>query len=760
MNENYREFDEFHGQTNEQLEYSGQNITFMSILLAVLKRPYIVVISMFVILAPLIYYLTTIVPMYMSSATMMVSVKGVSFLDVVSIVGNSDKSSKTQKYYTSILDSREYRDDIVNHVLSSNPTMSRDSIEHIVKYNVKYLENPREEGFLTITAISQQKEFALFLAKAASNKFQDRSINLERQDAETVSKFIDNQLSRINQKMENAEEELQNFLRMNKFIITDTEMGVGQELTDMEKNLSEAEAGLGMVRMNIESYEQQINEIISQLSSASQGDIDQEDIGLKRRLELIKNEIEKASMSSDSAEVIESLRMERNQILSSLVSTVSANTRNNELGSSFSSMTLLKMEKELETALLEEERFSNQVNFYRIQIDVFMKEHPDISKDILEYIRLVRAREVLRKTVDILLEKHEEIRIRVASENGGVKLIDRPRLAEEPIARKRYIKLILGVIASLGLGVLICVIIDRFDDSIKDENEVQQLGLPVFGTIPVLTGGKDGSGSFLHLIKNGDDSELATKLLVNYSEKSPIAEAYRSLKTSLSFIAKDKSKKIFVITSPSSSEGKSLSTGNLDISFAQGGYKVLIVDCDLRRATQHKYFDFERKPGLIEYLFDEVSLTSIIKETSIPNLSLITSGSSPPNPAEMINSKKMTTFLNQIREQFDIIFLDTPPIMACVDSRVLAKQTDGMILIAKVESTSNKALLHSYNLAKRLNVEILGVILNHVESRYGYGYYYAYRYYNPYSYYSSYSYYYQEDEEKRERVKKKRRLKT
>ena len=155
-------------------------------------------------------------------------------------------------------------------------------------------------------------------------------------------------------------------------------------------------------------------------------------------------------------------------------------------------------------------------------------------------------------------------------------------------------------------------------------------------------------------------------------------------------------------------------------------------------------------------MFDEVSLSSVVKNTSISNLNLVTAGASPPNPAELINSKKMAAFLNEIREQFDIILLDTPPIIACVDSRILAAQTDGMILIAKVESTSYKALLHSYNLAQRLNVEIIGVILNQIESRFGYGYYYTYRYYNPYSYYSSYSYYYQEDEKTQKRVKKRR----
>ncbi len=755
---NHREFEELPAQTDDQLEYSGRGITLMTVLLAVLKRPWIVFVSLLVVMLPLIYYLLSMVPIYMSTATVMVSVKGVSFLDAVSLVEGSKSTNKTQKYYTSILDSREYRDDIVNQVIATFPEMPRDSVAGVI--NIEYKANPREEGFLNISAISQKQKFAFFLAQAAVDNFRNRSIYLERQDAENVSKFIGEQIANVNQKMEKAQEALQSFLRKNKFIASETEMGVGQELLDLEKNLSDAEAGLEMITMNIDSYDKQIKELLSQLSSTYKEDYNQEDVTLKARVEEIRDRLGKASALGLTADEIEELRKERNQIVSQIVRSVSLTAPNGEMGSSYSGMNLLNLEKELEAALIEEERYKNQVNFYKIQIDRFMEEHPNISKDILEYAGLVRARDVLKSTIDILLEKREEARIRVASEQGGVKVIDKPRLPKYPVPRKRSMKLIMGIIGALGLGIIICVIIDRFDDSVKDENEIQQLGLPVFGTIPLITQSKSASESFLQMIKkDGDPGKEEIRLLTSHSEKSPVAEAYRSLKTSLSFIATDKSKKIFVISSPGSSEGKSLTTANLAISFAQGGSNTLIIDCDLRRATQHKYFEMERKPGLTNYLYSEVPLQDIIKKTPLPNLHLITAGSSPPNPAELAASGKMASFLKEIRSEYDIILIDTPPIMACVDSRVLAGRGDGMILIAKVESTSYKAVLHAVNLSRRLNVEILGVILNQTEMRYGYGYYYAYRYYNPYSYYySGYSYYYQEDEATGERVKKRAKV--
>jgi capsular exopolysaccharide synthesis family protein len=291
------------------------------------------------------------------------------------------------------------------------------------------------------------------------------------------------------------------------------------------------------------------------------------------------------------------------------------------------------------------------------------------------------------------------------------------------------------------------------------------LGLTVFGTVPALIPsektrinkskglGKSASG------KSGYDD----KLLTRYSEKSPIAEAYRSLKTSIQFLAHDKSKKVFVISSPGSSEGKSLTTVNTGISFANGGQRVLIIDADLRRPVQHKYFDFHRRPGLTNYLFDEVQLSDILRETPVPNLYLISAGNSPPNPAELVASRKMKDFIQEVSNQFDIVLVDSPPIMACVDSRVIAESTDGMILLAQMESTSLREFAHAVNLCRKLNVEICGVILNLVEFRYGYSYYYAYRYYNPFSYYyysGNYYYYYEEGESKGKKMKRKKGMIT
>ncbi len=749
MNDNFTQIRRNPLSVEDPSGVSSDAITFMSMFLAVLKRPWILGLSFLIVLVPLSYYLLNISTVYKSSSIVMVSIGGTSFLDAVSLVEGPRSDVKSEKYYTSILDSRAYRDDVLEHIISSNPHMPRDSVSIIVRDNIEYSINRREPGFIEIYATSQSKEFARILAETALDKFKARSVNLEREDAVHISKFINGQIENISTKLEQAEKDLQSFLSRRKLIMVDIEAGITQELFELEWKHNEAKANLEMVSININSYDRQMSELLNELTNEFKAVDEDKILRLKNRLAGIRKTLNNLESLNLSQADIQVLMVERDQVRSELISLVTPAASDENNGVSNVGVTIQRLEEELEAALLRQTDFRNQVQFYRLQIERFRKDHPNLSEDILTFASLSRAKEVLEKTLDILLEKREEIRIRVESEMGGIKIIDAPRLPDEPISRKRAQKLILGILAAFALGIPLSIVLDRFDNTIKDENDIRKsFGLSVFGTIPSLDADRYSGRSAKH--RDKDDKEvivasskypaLSKKLLKSYSEKSPAAEAYRSLKIALHFLASDKSKKIFIISSPSVSEGKSLTTANLAMSFAQGGNRTLILDCDLRKTVQHKYFEVDRKPGLTNYLYGEVELEDIIRDTGVANLFLITAGSSPSNPAELLASQKMKRLLEKLRTQYDFILVDTPPILVCSDSRVLAETADGMIMIVKVEFTNIKALDHAINLTKHLNIDILGLILNQVEFRFGRAYYYTYRYYRPYSYYSGYYY--------------------
>jgi capsular exopolysaccharide synthesis family protein len=753
LNESFAEMRQHQLPIEDLSDGAANAITFMSVFLAILKRPWIIVSSLLIIIVPLVFYLMSISTVYSSSSTVMVSVRGSSFLDAVSLVEGASSDAKSEKYYTSILDSRAFREDVAEQIVISYPDMPSDSVDRIVRSSIGFAANRREPGFLSIYATSQSPDFAKHLAEISLDKFQSRSVDLQREDALHISRFINDQVESISKKLEQAEEELQSFLSRKKLIIVSPETGITQELFELELKNNEAKANLEMLVINISSFDHQMNELLSKLTAES-NDVDEAKINeLKARLSKIRRNLDNANSLKLNQAKIQVLKVERDQLRNELIGYLTPTSPGKNGSISNVSVTLQKLEEELGSALLKQTAFQNQVSFYGLQIERFRKEHPNLSEDILTFASLSRAKEVLQKTLDILLEKREEIRIRVESEMGGIKVIDAPRVPDSPLARKRSQKLIIGFLMAFGMGILLSVIFDKFDNTIKDENDINQsYDFSVFGTIPSLDDDKY-HGLEYDRYSRKNDKKLETddnpkakngksndKLLKHYSEKSPIAEAYRSLKINLQFLATDKSKKMFVISSPSASEGKSMTTSNLGISFARGGAKTLIIDCDLRKSVQHKNFEIERKPGLTNYLYGQVGLDEIIQEVEVDNLSVIPAGNSPNNPAGLLASDKMKNLLNELRSQFDFILVDTPPILVCSDSRILAEFVDGMIAIVKVESTNIKALDHAIQLTKHLNIEVLGIILNQVSFRFGRAYYYTYRYYKPYSYYSGYYY--------------------
>ncbi len=753
MNNNSTEMGKRQFSMDESDVGSSDAITVMSVFLSVLKRPWILIVSFLVVLAPLMFYLMNVSTIYKSSATVMVSVRGSSIMDAVSVVEGTSSNSKSEKYYTSILDSRAFRDDVADVIVSKLPDLPTDSLRSVVRRSIGYEVNRREPGFIDIYATSQSTSFALLLAETALDRFKYRSINLEREDVIHISEFINSQVESISSSLGKAEEELQVFLSKKNLVLVDVDAGITQELFILEQKHNESKANLEMIKINIASYDLQLNNLLNELAENSTNVSDQRISVIKDRLAEIRETLTYQSSLKLSESEIKSLDDSREQLRAELLSLVVPTSKEDD-GSSFNvGVTIQRLEKELEQSLLHQTEYQNQVTFYGLQIKRFRDEHPNLSEDILTYASLSRAKTVLQKTLDILLEKREEVRIRIESEMGGIKTIDAPLKPDIPLARKRLQKLLLGIIAALGLGIGISVIVDRFDDTIKDESDIQNmLGLAVFGTIPSLDDEKFGKWKYdrysqlkderVEDFKKGDnpDNKVNKKLLKYYSEKAPIAEAYRSLKINLQFLANDTHKKVFVISSPSASEGKSLTSANLGISFARGGSKTIIVDCDLRKSSQHKNLETDRKPGLTNYLYGENTLEEVIRNVDIENLSLISAGSSPTNPAGLLASEKMHELIETLRGMYDFVLVDSPPVLVCSDSRILAEFVDGMIMIAKVESTDAKALKHAVALTHHLDIEISGVILNQVDFKFGRAYYYTYRYYKPYSYYSGYYY--------------------
>lgn len=192
--------------------------------------------------------------------------------------------------------------------------------------------------------------------------------------------------------------------------------------------------------------------------------------------------------------------------------------------------------------------------------------------------------------------------------------------------------------------------------------------------------------------------------------RSPISEAYRSLRTNLSFYSLDNPIRSLVVTSPAKAEGKSTTIANLAVTLAQSGRKTILVDCDLRRPSLHTLFDLRAEPGLTNIILDDEAALPL-QETSVENLWLLASGPKPPNPADLLGSKKIDHLLQKLGEKADIILFDAPPVIAVTDAAVLGAKVDGVLLVINAGQTRRDHAERAKELLEKAKVRIIGATL-------------------------------------------------
>ncbi|TDT46090.1 CpsD/CapB family tyrosine-protein kinase [Fonticella tunisiensis] len=212
--------------------------------------------------------------------------------------------------------------------------------------------------------------------------------------------------------------------------------------------------------------------------------------------------------------------------------------------------------------------------------------------------------------------------------------------------------------------------------------------------------------------------------------RSPVSEAYRTLRTNIQFSSFDNKIQTIVITSSGPSEGKSTTAANLAVTMAQAGYKTIIVDCDQRKPNLHKLFKISNQAGLSDFLIGEAGFEDVVQKTEVEDLYVLPAGTRPPNPAELLASVRMEKFIEYLKQQFDCIIFDTPPVIVVTDAQILSKYADGSLLVVSSGETERDAAARAKELLEKVNSRILGVVLNKLDtSRKGYyGNYYYYYY--------------------------------
>ncbi len=337
-----------------------------------------------------------------------------------------------------------------------------------------------------------------------------------------------------------------------------------------------------------------------------------------------------------------------------------------------------------------------------------------------------------------LLQTYESVRLAKAESTSDVVLVEPATPPNGPIRPKVMQNTLLAAVVGGMLAVGMIFLIDALDNTIKGPDDVKRhLGLPVLG-----------------MIAHSDDKGKQGLVTVT-QPRSPVSEAYRALRTNIQFASVDFPIRTLLITSISPSDGKTTVSTNLSVALAQGGRNVILIDGDLRKPQIHRRFAIPNRKGLTSFFVQpDVHLDGSVQKSDVNNLYIMTTGSLPPNPSELLASDKMDHILGQLKTHADIVVIDTPPVMAVTDAVVLAKRADGLLLVIKPGVTKLAAAQQTIQQLRRLNVNILGVVLNDIptnRSRYAY-------YYHSNGYYSYQNYYGEPKKRKRGNSRSKKNV--
>lgn len=236
------------------------------------------------------------------------------------------------------------------------------------------------------------------------------------------------------------------------------------------------------------------------------------------------------------------------------------------------------------------------------------------------------------------------------------------------------------------------------------------------------------------VVRKQKEGSVKPNIISYYDPKSIIAEEYRTIRTNLQFALSGNDKKRFLVTSSVHTEGKTVTSTNLASIFAQDTKKtVLLVDCDLRKPSVHRYLSLEMEHGITDYLEHDIPLPQLIKNTEIPNLDIITCGTIPENPSELLGCERMDQFIADAEELYDYVIYDTPPIIPVTDAAVLGPKMQGAVLLIKAGDTQRETVKHAYRLFQQADTKILGFVLTGAQ-QYIPKYLYRYQYYHYYHY--------------------------
>lgn len=584
------------------------------------------------------------------------------------------------------------------------------------------------EGFANIIAIQVTDQDPVFAQKLANTvALAYMTVRKQEQSKRTTEavKYISQELTRVRQKLREAEDAFNRFTQKNQLVSIDLQ---GENLLLLSRKTKEASQDLEESKEQLDILLTKLDQFLKNPSGA--GDtLYSEHAGKqyeRMNERLIDTLMKRDSLLKDYTAKYPAVIAIQRKILDT-VSKMRITAR-------------LKMKN------IDRKRAALEARLEEVK----GKTHVLMEKK-LEYKRLKRKVESFNDMTILLEKKNQEALISKAEKPDEVTIVRPALFPRFPInPPKTASKGAMGLVIGLVIGLVVAFVVETFDTSLAAIEDVEEaLGSQVLGIIP--------HGDFVSIHereesrqKNGDTSPFKQEafLVSHFLPQTMIAESFRALRTNINFSDMEKKIKVVAVTATSPSEGKTMVATNLAITMAQAGTKTLLVECDLRKPLIFKAFGVDRNPGLTDVLLGnysvgevtktitdimvgEMSMDEVMATAGLDNLNLLTCGTIPPNPSELIDSQRLVELIDEVKREYDFVLFDTPPILSTSDPIILGTKMDAVLLVYRVGAVSRTLLKRSATQLEQVKATLLGVVLNDIKSElspdfHGYKYYKSY----------------------------------